>query len=67
MERAIMIHRPQGFAQEIRVRTEQIFPDPELLRALDDEPPFSRVLAFRKAEPEASLRLPQVREESGPR
>jgi hypothetical protein len=67
MERAIT-HWSQESARETRVRAaEQIFPDPELLRALDDEPPFSRVLAFRKLDAEVSPRLPRAREEGSPR
>jgi hypothetical protein len=66
MERAIT-YWPPSSAQEIPVfAAEQIFPDLELLRALDDEPPSSRVLVFRKVEAEVSPYL-RGREEGSPR
>jgi len=67
MDRAIILSLPEGPVPEVRVPTaEQIFPDPELLLALDGDPPGSRVLAFRRLGTEISARRVAVREWVGP-
>jgi hypothetical protein len=45
---------------------ERIFPDPELLAALDEEPPprQARVLSFRESDPEGSTWRWPEREEA---